>query len=115
VGLEAAYRHGAAWLDALLAYLEDNADFAATAFAERLAPLRFLKPEGTYLALLDCRGLKLESTKLDAYFLKNARVYFNDGAIFGEELRGFVRMNFACPRSLLREALGRIEAVLGST
>jgi cystathionine beta-lyase len=115
VGLEAAYRHGAEWLEGLLAYLEDNADFAAMAFAEKLAPLRFLKPEGTYLALLDCRDLEVESAKLDAYFLENARVYFNDGTIFGEELRGFVRMNFACPRSILREALGRIGAFLGTT
>ena len=113
VGLEAAYRHGGPWLDELLVYLEDNTAFTEDFFRERLAPIRFLRPEGTYLALLDCRDLGLEPEALNDFFLNEARVYFNDGPIFGEELRGFVRMNFACPRSLLREALERIAAALG--
>ncbi len=112
VAFEAAYTQGAEWLDALLVYLEENAEFAETFFAEKLAPIRFLKPEGTYLALLDCRGLELGPENLNDFFLKKARVYFNEGTIFGQELRGFVRMNFACPRALLREALERIDRAL---
>ncbi len=114
VGLEAAYRFGGPWLDELLVYLECNAAFAEKFFRERLAPIRFLRPEGTYLALLDCRELGFEPEGLAAFFLEKARVYFNDGAIFGDELRGFVRMNFACPRSLLREALERIAGALAT-
>ncbi len=112
VAFEAAYAHGAEWLDALLVYLEENLDFAERFFTERLSPIQFLRPEGTYLALLDCRRLGLGQEDLNDFFLKKARVYFNDGTMFGEELRGFVRMNFACPRPLLREALERIETAL---
>jgi len=76
---------------------------------KRLPLIKFLKPEGTYLALLDCRSLGLSQPELNGFFLKKARVYFDEGPIFGEELVGFERMNLACPRQLLSEALQRIE------
>lgn len=107
--LEAAYTQGGAWLDQLVEYLEGNMDFASGFFAERLPLIKFLKPEGTYLALLDCRSLGLSQPELNGFFLKKARVYFDEGPIFGEELVGFERMNLACPRQLLSEALQRIE------
>jgi len=59
--------------------------------------------------LLDCRLLRLPQPELNKFFLKKARVYFDEGPIFGEELEGFERMNLACPRQLLAEALRRIE------
>lgn len=107
--LEVAYTQGGAWLDQLVEYLEGNMDFASGFFAERLPLIKFLKPEGTYLALLDCRSLGLSQPELNGFFLKKARVYFDEGPIFGEELVGFERMNLACPRQLLSEALQRIE------
>ena len=109
VAFEAAYAHGGDWLDELLPYLEANIDFLEKFLAERLPKVRLVRPEGTYLALLDCRGLGLEPASLNDFFLKKARVYFSDGAIFGEEAAGFVRINFGCPRALLVEALERIE------
>jgi len=112
VALEAAYTHGAAWLDRLLVYIEGNMDFAAEFVRTRLPRLEFLKPEGTYLALLDCRKLEMPQRRLNEFFLKKARVYFDEGPIFGEELEGFVRMNLACPRATVREALERIEKAL---
>ncbi|MDW3228971.1 MAG: PatB family C-S lyase [Acidobacteriota bacterium] len=112
VALEAAYTHGARWLEELVDYLEDNLDFARKYFEDRLPQIRFLKPEGTYLALLDCRGLGLAQKELDEFFLKKAKVYFDQGPIFGEELQGFERMNLACPRRILEEALQRIEKAL---
>ena len=108
VGFEAAYAHGGDWLDELLPYLEANVDFLEKFLEERLPRVRLIRPEGTYLALLDCRGLGLEPASLNDFFLKEARVYFNDGAMFGEEAAGFVRINFACPRALLRQALERV-------
>jgi len=109
VAFEAAYAHGEDWLEALLPYLEGNVDLIETFVAERLPGIRFVRPEGTYLALLDCRGLAIEPAKLNEYFLNRCRVYFTDGRIFGEEAAGFVRINFGCPRSVLREALERVE------
>jgi cystathionine beta-lyase len=114
VGFEAAYRHGAGWLDELLPYLEGNIDLMESFLTERVPGIRLIRPEGTYLALLDCRGLGLEPAGLNDFFLKRARVYFSDGAMFGPELEGFVRVNFACPRSVLREALERIERAVAS-
>jgi len=114
VGFEAAYRHGEDWLDELLPYLEANVDLIERFVAERLPGIRFICPEGTYLALLDCRGLHLEPGTLNDFFLKQCRVYFSDGALFGAELEGFIRINFGCPRSVLLEALERIERALRS-
>ncbi|MGQ9801511.1 MAG: MalY/PatB family protein [Candidatus Saccharicenans sp.] len=109
VALEAAYTHGAAWLDELVDYLEDNMDFARRYFEERIPEIKFLKPEGTYLALLDCRAIGLPQKELNEFFLKKARVYFDEGPVFGPELEGFERINMACPRATLVEALNRIE------
>ena len=114
VAFEAAYRHGEDWLDALLPYLEGNVDLIERFVADRLPEIRFIRPEGTYLALLDCRGLHLEPGTLNDFFLKQCRVYFSDGAMFGAELEGFIRINFGCPRSVLLEALERIERALRS-
>lgn len=114
VGFEAAYAHGEDWLDELLPYLEGNIDLLERFLAERLPALKLIRPEGTYLALLDGRDLGLEPGALNDFFLKKAGVYFSDGTIFGPELEGFVRINFGCPRSVLREALERIERAVKS-
>ncbi len=113
VGFEAAYRHGEAWLEDLLPYLEGNVDLIETFVAQRLGGVRFIRPEGTYLGLLDCRQLRIEPAKLADFFLHQCRVYFSDGAMFGPELEGFIRINFGCPRSVLLEALERIERAVG--
>jgi cystathionine beta-lyase len=110
--MEAAYRGGGPWLEELLKYLEAGADLAVRFFDERLAPLRVNKPEGTYLALVDGRGLGLDPKELNAFFLRKAGVCLSGGAIFGRETEGFARLNFACPHSVLREALVRIERAL---
>ncbi len=114
VGFEAAYAHGGEWLDALLPYLEANVDFLERFLAERVPGIRLVRPEGTYLALLDCRDLGLEPDELNRFFLTKAQVYFSDGVQFGRELEGFVRVNFGCPRALLKAALERIERAVKS-
>ncbi|MDD8025589.1 MAG: PatB family C-S lyase [Acidobacteriota bacterium] len=110
--MEAAYAEGGPWRDELMAYLEGNADFTAAFFRDRLPRLRFLRPQGTYLALVDARGLGLEPEKVFPFFLEKARVYFDDGLKFGEALAGFLRLNLACPRALLEKALARIESAV---
>ena len=113
VALEAAYTHGEEWLNQLLPYLETNMDFTAAFFEARVPKIRFLRSEGTYLALLDCRALGMDQAALNDFFLRKAGVLFDQGTIFGEELRGFERMNLACPRSVLKQALERIERAVG--
>ena len=109
VAFEAAYAYGEDWLDELLPYLEANVDLIERFVAERIPGVRFIRPEGTYLALLDCRGLGIEPAALNDFFLKKAGVYFSDGAMFGNESAGFVRINFGCPRAVLAEGLERAE------
>jgi len=118
VALEAAYREGAPWLDELLEYLEGNVNLVDRFLRDRVPAIRFVRPEGTYLALLDCRALGLEQKALDEFFLRQAGVYFDSGPWFGDELQGFERINVACPRKTLTEALERMEGAIngvGST
>jgi len=103
----AAYRDGQAWLDALLPYLQANRDWLKGAVDERLPGVALWKPEGTYLAWLDCRSAPLPDNPY-RFFLEKARVALNDGASFGRGGEGFVRLNFGCPRSTLVEALDRM-------
>jgi cysteine-S-conjugate beta-lyase len=114
LALEVAYREGGAWLDGLLAYLEGNVDLVERFLAERVPAIRFVRPEGTYLALLDCRALGLPQQALDDFFLRQAGVYFDSGPWFGTELEGFERINLACPRKTLVEALERIARAVGA-
>ncbi len=107
----AAYLSGQEWLDQLLPYLEDNRNELDEYVRRELPGIQLHKPEGTYLAWLDCRGLDLPEKPYD-FFLKQAHVAFNDGATFGRGGAGFIRLNFGCPRSMLLEALERVKAAL---
>jgi cystathionine beta-lyase len=108
---QAAYREGQPWLDAVLGYLESNRDHLVDVVTRELPGIKVWKPEGTYLAWLDCRELNLSPTACE-HFIQEGRVAMNDGATFGKGGEGFVRLNFACPRSQLDEALGRMKRAL---
>ena len=69
-------------------------------------------PEGTYLAWLDCRDAGPARGDPHAFFLDRARVALNDGSAFGPPGRGFVRLNFGCPRAILSDALDRMRGAL---
>jgi cystathionine beta-lyase len=112
IALEAAYNHGADWLDQLLVYLEGNIEYLENYVAEHIPQLRLVRPEGTYLAWLDCRGLGLDSKQLKRLMQDKARVYIEGGTDFGPEGEGFVRMNIGCPRAVLKLALNRIRSVV---
>jgi cystathionine beta-lyase len=112
VALEAAYTHGEVWLERVMSYIEENYYFLEEYCREYLPQLRVIKPEGTYLVWLDCRKLGLDSDKLERLMLNKARVYLDEGYIFGEEGAGFERINIACPRPLLQEALERIRGAV---
>jgi cystathionine beta-lyase len=110
IGAEAAYRHGEPWLRELLAYLQGNRDFVCDFVRCELPGVRVATPEATYLAWLDCRALGLDQPY--EFFLNEARVALSDGKDFGSGGTGFVRLNFACPRSVLEEALHRMRSAL---
>jgi len=109
----AAYAEGQPWLDALLAYLEDNLDYLLQRVESDLPGITLVRPEGTYLAWLDCRDAPIPGNPHD-FFLERARVAMNDGATFGRGGEGFVRLNFGCPRSMLAEALDRMGQALST-
>jgi cystathionine beta-lyase len=103
----AAYRDGQEWLDQALAYLKGNRDLLSQFLQERLPALKMTEMEATYLAWIDCSGLGIPGNP-SKFFLKKAKVALNDGAEFGRGGEGFVRLNFACPRETLSEALDRM-------
>lgn len=114
IGCEAAYRHGGEWLDQLLDYLEENKNFTKKYINEKIPKLKVIEPEGTYLLWVDCRELGMNAEELKRFMMTKAKVAFNEGFIFGEGGEGFERMNIACPRSILQEALKRIEEAVNS-
>ena len=71
--------------------------------------IQVIQPEGTYLAWLDCRELPLDDSKIHQFMIDEAGIGMNDGASFGENGKGFQRLNFGCPKSVLEKALGQIE------
>ncbi len=112
VAMEAAYDRGEAWLDTLLEYLEANRDYLFDFIKNELPGIKMAKPEGTYLAWLDCREAGIDG-KPDKFFQEQGKVAMNDGAWFGKGGEGFVRLNFGCPRSVLEEGLGKMKDGLG--
>ncbi len=108
IALVAAYRHGDAWLDELRAYLAANLAFLEDFIAREIPAIHVVPPEGTYLVWLDCRGLGMDSTELAAFMRQQAKVALDDGDMFGVEGAGYERINIACPRAMLAEALERI-------
>jgi cystathionine beta-lyase len=106
--LKTAYTKGDAWLDELLRYLEKNLDFIETFLAEHLPEVSLLRPEGTYVPLLDCRSLKLSGPQLEKLLVEKGKVALDGGHWFGTGGEGFVRINIATPRSLLKDGMERI-------
>ncbi|KQL46042.1 cystathionine beta-lyase [Brevibacillus choshinensis] len=114
VATESAYRYGDEWLDQLLEYLQQNLDFLTEYVEKRINGIKVIKPEATYLVWLDCRELGMDTETLQEFILKQAKVAVNQGFTFGLGGEGFIRMNIACPRSVLEEGLSRIEKAVNS-
>ena len=112
--MEAAYRYGDEWLAQLLDYLDGNLKITMEYFSKRIPKIKVIEPQGTYLVWLDCRKLKMDAKALSCFMRDKARVGFDDGFLFGAAGGGFERMNIACPRSILMEALVRIEKAVNS-
>jgi len=114
VAMEAAYKYGDEWLEQLLDYLQRNLDFTLDYFKEKIPKIKVIKPQATYLLWLDCRALGMDDKALGSFMREKAMVGLNDGSMFGAGGLGFQRMNIACPRSILKEALQRIEKAVNA-
>lgn len=110
---EAAWRDGEKWLEELLVYIKGNYDFLKGFLEAGVPAVKVFPLEGTYLALLDMRGLGLTDPTLKERLLRDARVWLDEGTKFGQGGGRMQRLNLACPRSVLTEALRRIESVFG--
>ena len=112
--LEAAYRFGDEWLDQVLEYLQGNLDYLLNYFTSKIPRIKVIPPQGTYLIWLDFNDLGMDDLELRRFMREKARVGLDDGFLFGKAGCGFQRMNIACPRNLLKEALTRIETAVKS-
>lgn len=104
----AAYEHGAPWLDALVKYLSGNLNLLRTALQEKLPAVKLVEPQGTYLAWLDFSGLGMDENEVVDILKHKAKLWFDKGSKFGPEGTGFQRVNIACPRSVMEEAVDRL-------
>ena len=109
---EAAYRDGLPWLEELKAYLQQNIEYTRNFLRQNLPQVRLIEPEGTYLLWLDFRNLGISNAALEELIIKKAGLWLDSGAIFGAAGKGFQRINAACPRAVLEEALQRMAKVI---
>ncbi len=105
---EAAYNEGDEWLEALLIYLKGNRDYLDKRVAEDLPGVTSVKLDATYLSWLDFSGTGMPEKDVISRFQSQAKVICNHGSSFGPGGNGFMRMNFACPRSMVEEGMDRL-------
>jgi cystathionine beta-lyase len=112
VACQAAYTYGADWLDQLRAYLAKNLQFVRAYLQKNIPEIKLIEPQGTYLIWLDCRGLHLNDRQLALFIQNEAKLWTDDGYIFGKGGSGFERINIACPQSILKAALEQLQSAV---
>lgn len=108
VACEAAYQYGDEWLNAVLDYIKKNADYVDQFLKERLPKVKMTELEGTYLVWLDFKTYGLSDLELNQRIIYKAGLWLDGGGMFGKIGEGFQRINIACPRSILAEALEKL-------
>ena len=111
---QAAYETGREWLEELKVYLKGNLDFVREYLKKNLPMIKLIEPEGTYLIWLDCRELGLPEEELEHLIVQEAKLWLDAGAVFGESGEGFERINIACPRAVVREAMERLNRAVSA-
>lgn len=109
---EAAYRQGEEWHEQLMVYLRANITYVREFIKEKIPRVKLIEPEGTYLVWLDFRELGLTEEEREDLIIKKAGLWLDSGAMFGPVGEGFERINIACPRSILEQALGNLEKAI---
>ncbi len=114
VACKAAYENGRAWLEALGSYLNENLTYIRDFLKEKLPSIKLVEPEGTYLVWLNFKALELDDDALEDLIVDKANLWLDDGRMFGAGGNGFQRVNIACPRSILEQALNQLEKAMNS-
>ena len=114
LSVAAAYSHGTEWLDQVVGYIKGNVDFTETYLKEHIPAIKMIRPQASYLIFLDCRELGLNQDQLNRLFVEDAHLALNDGTTFGKEGEGFMRLNIACPRAVLEQALKQLEQAVNN-
>lgn len=112
VACEAAYSQGEEWYQAMHAYVKGNIEFTRQYVKGHMPGVNMIDLEGTYLVWLDFRGTGIAQESLDDLIIHKAKLWLDSGKIFGDSGKGFQRINVACPRKTLTEALKRLESIL---
>ena len=112
IACETAYSKGEEWYLAMHAYVRDNIAYVKNYVEQNLPGVRMTEHEGTYLVWLDFSGTGLSETELEDLIVNRAKLWLDGGTMFGECGKGFQRINVACPRSILKEAMRRLEGAL---
>ncbi len=108
----AAYNEGDEWLEQLLKYINDNINFLGETLKREIPEIKMIHPEATYMAWLDCSALNLNDKDLSDFFIKEAGLGLNAGIQFGKGGSLYMRINLACPRSLLVQALEQLKTAI---
>lgn len=112
IALQAAYNESEDWLEELILYLKGNYEALLQFFADELPQYLVCKLEGTYLVWVDFSSLGITSEELEEKILESEKLWLNCGAMYGKD--GFMRINIACPRSVMLEGLRRLQKALSS-
>ncbi|MDR2606051.1 MAG: aminotransferase, partial [Oscillospiraceae bacterium] len=104
----AAYEGGLPWVRELRAYLAGNFKLIRETLASALPTVTLIEPQGTYLAWLDFNATALTHDEINRRMLSAAKLWLDEGTMFGPEGSGFMRINTACPRSVIADAMERI-------
>lgn len=107
--VEKGYTECDLWREQLLNYLDENEKYVRAFLQKELPGFRILERQGTYLLWIDYTGLSITEEELEKWFIEEAGVSVYMGSTFGEDAKGYLRFNMACPRSLLREALEKMK------
>lgn len=110
--MEVAFNEGEEWLEQLLVYISDNFDFIKDYCEKNIPKIKPNLPDATYLVWLDCRDLGLNNKDLREFMIHKAGLGLNDGNSFGRSLEGYMRLNAACPRSVLQKALEQLKVAV---
>ncbi|ATA73448.1 MULTISPECIES: MalY/PatB family protein [Capnocytophaga] len=105
----AAYTEGEEWLNKLLKYIQKNIDFVVDYVEKNIPKVKCIVPEASYLVFLDFRGLEICQESLVHLCVDGAKLALNDGAMYGKEGEGFMRINLACPQSIIAQALHQLK------
>lgn len=109
IAMEVAFNEGEEWLEQLLQYISGNFDFIKDYCEKYIPKIKPNLPDATYLVWLDCRKLNLNNEELRQFMIEKAKIGLNEGYCFGRNLSGFMRLNAACPRIILKKALSQLK------